>query len=268
MCAGAGRLWWVSAQGVLSVGRAGRLAHTVCCAPPKHVLRSLPASFGAPGALDGRLTSSVCLFVHLSVCLLACLPVCLSVRLSACLCCSQRLGNDSRLQSAEFDWIREEWTHEQIMDMIVGGGKFVHPDQVKVRSRHAHTYCGAVDVHTEQGFGAMGACPQERGRCVSVSCAHGTAQQRSQLLRHVGDGCCGCCWLLLTAACHCGACSACRRVCSTRCCRWTSTTTCAPTSSPRLRSSSPRSATWRARRTSCTCRWGGGAACVVRPCTL
>lgn len=46
--------------------------------------------------------------------------------------CSQQLGQDARLASSEFDWIREEWTHEQIMDLIVGGGKFVHPDKVKV----------------------------------------------------------------------------------------------------------------------------------------
>lgn len=45
---------------------------------------------------------------------------------------SQQLGSDARLTSAEFDWIREEWTHEQIMDMIVGGGKYVHPDKVPV----------------------------------------------------------------------------------------------------------------------------------------
>lgn len=47
-------------------------------------------------------------------------------------CCSQRLGDDARLTSSEFDWIREEWTHEQIMDLIVGSGKFVHPDKVQV----------------------------------------------------------------------------------------------------------------------------------------
>ncbi|KAF8060060.1 hypothetical protein HT031_004999 [Scenedesmus sp. PABB004] len=41
-----------------------------------------------------------------------------------------RLDNDARLQGADKDWIREEWTHEQIMDLIVGGGKFVHPDKV------------------------------------------------------------------------------------------------------------------------------------------
>lgn len=49
-----------------------------------------------------------------------------------CVVCSQRLGDDARLTSSEFDWIREEWTHEQIMDLIVGSGKFVHPDKVQV----------------------------------------------------------------------------------------------------------------------------------------
>jgi len=46
--------------------------------------------------------------------------------------CGCRLDNDARLESCEFDWVREEWTHEQIMDLIVGSGKFVHPDKVKV----------------------------------------------------------------------------------------------------------------------------------------
>lgn len=69
------------------------------------------------------------------------MPVCLRASIADCvyvsclsLPCSQRLGTDARLQSSEFDWIREEWTHEQIMDLIVGSGKFVHPDKVKVGS--------------------------------------------------------------------------------------------------------------------------------------
>ncbi|KAF6258366.1 hypothetical protein COO60DRAFT_1126344 [Scenedesmus sp. NREL 46B-D3] len=46
----------------------------------------------------------------------------------------QRHPRDARLQGSDKDWIREgeTWTHEQIMDLIVGGGKFVHPDKVKV----------------------------------------------------------------------------------------------------------------------------------------
>jgi hypothetical protein len=40
-----------------------------------------------------------------------------------------------RVAGSDKDWIREgeQWSHEQIMDLIVGGGKFVHPDKVKVR---------------------------------------------------------------------------------------------------------------------------------------
>jgi hypothetical protein len=47
----------------------------------------------------------------------------------------QRHPGDVRLQGSDKDWIREgeTWSHEQIMDLIVGGGKFVHPDKVKVR---------------------------------------------------------------------------------------------------------------------------------------
>jgi hypothetical protein len=46
----------------------------------------------------------------------------------------QRHPGDVRLQGSDKDWIREgeTWSHEQIMDLIVGGGKFVHPDKVKV----------------------------------------------------------------------------------------------------------------------------------------
>uniref|UniRef100_A0A383WNE2 Uncharacterized protein n=1 Tax=Tetradesmus obliquus TaxID=3088 RepID=A0A383WNE2_TETOB len=46
----------------------------------------------------------------------------------------QRHPSDVRLQGSDRDWIREgeTWSHEQIMDLIVGGGKFVHPDKVKV----------------------------------------------------------------------------------------------------------------------------------------
>jgi hypothetical protein len=46
---------------------------------------------------------------------------------------------DARLESCEFDWVRETWTHEQIMDLIVGGGKYVHPDDVKVGSLNDHS---------------------------------------------------------------------------------------------------------------------------------
>jgi hypothetical protein len=43
-----------------------------------------------------------------------------------------RQERDVRLASAEFDWIREDWTDEQIQQLIVGGGKFVDPDRVQV----------------------------------------------------------------------------------------------------------------------------------------
>eukprot|EP00879_Flechtneria_rotunda_P021333 GHRR01022483.1.p1 GENE.GHRR01022483.1~~GHRR01022483.1.p1 ORF type:complete len:329 (+),score=83.13 GHRR01022483.1:801-1787(+) len=44
-----------------------------------------------------------------------------------------RCDADVRLQSAQYDWIRESWTDAQIQDLLIGGGKFVHPDKVKVK---------------------------------------------------------------------------------------------------------------------------------------
>jgi len=47
--------------------------------------------------------------------------------------CTSNLGVlryycDARLESCEFDWVRETWTHEQIMDLIVrAGGSTLHP---------------------------------------------------------------------------------------------------------------------------------------------
>lgn len=41
------------------------------------------------------------------------------------LCCSL-------FQGSEWDIIREDWTDEQIQDLIVGGGKFVHPSKIPV----------------------------------------------------------------------------------------------------------------------------------------
>lgn len=44
-----------------------------------------------------------------------------------------KLDRDVRIQGTERDWIREDWTHEEIMNLILGGGKYVHPDKVPVR---------------------------------------------------------------------------------------------------------------------------------------
>lgn len=55
-----------------------------------------------------------------------------------------RNENDARLAGSERDWIRETWSHEQIMDLIVGGGKYVHPDLVEVRrGRHRPGHASA-----------------------------------------------------------------------------------------------------------------------------
>jgi hypothetical protein len=37
-----------------------------------------------------------------------------------------------RIAGAAYDWVREDWSEEQIQDLIVGGGQFVHPDKVPV----------------------------------------------------------------------------------------------------------------------------------------
>jgi hypothetical protein len=42
------------------------------------------------------------------------------------------IETDVRVQREEDDWIREEWTHEQILDLIVGGGAYVDPSLVQV----------------------------------------------------------------------------------------------------------------------------------------
>lgn len=38
--------------------------------------------------------------------------------------------------------MREEWTEEQIEDLIVGSGAFVHPDKVQVRGTVSFFYQG------------------------------------------------------------------------------------------------------------------------------
>eukprot|EP00775_Hariotina_reticulata_P004394 gene4394-4647_t len=60
---------------------------------------------------------------------------------------------DARLESCEFDWVRETWTHEQIMDLIVGGGKYVHPDDVKAVTT-LNPLMGA-DYHNDYGVTAV-----------------------------------------------------------------------------------------------------------------
>jgi hypothetical protein len=84
--------------------------------------------------------------------------------------------------------VREEWTEEQIQDLIVGSGAFVHPDKVQVR-RMMSAWCKALSLVTavskhQQSNGGVGHSQQSkairlagRGKLPVLDCRPGRLQE-------------------------------------------------------------------------------------------